>query len=98
MSGRPIQCCITVRGRVARHWSRWLGELALCYRATGEEEEVTDLIGTLPDQSALQGVLNRVWNLNLTVLSVSTSPGEAGGDEAHNGPRASESAPRGETA
>jgi hypothetical protein len=63
-------------------------ELALYYRATGEEEEVTDLIGTLPDQSALQGVLNRVWSLNLTVLSVSTSPGEADGDEAHNGPRA----------
>jgi hypothetical protein len=34
----------------------------------------------LPDQSALQGVLNRMWELNLTVLSVSTSPGEAGRD------------------
>jgi hypothetical protein len=77
---QPIQCNITVRGRVARHWSRWLGELALCHRANAEDEEVTDLIGTLPDQSALQGVLNRVWRLNLTVLSVSTSPGEAGGD------------------
>jgi hypothetical protein len=33
-------------------------------------------------------VLNRIWRLNLTVLSVSTSPGEASGDEAHDGSRA----------
>jgi hypothetical protein len=82
MSGRPIQCCITVRGRVARHWSRWLGELALSYSSNGEDSEVTELTGTLPDQSALQGVLNRVWKLNLTVLSVSTTLREADGNEA----------------
>ena len=73
MSSRPIQCRITVRGRVAPHWSPWLGELQLSYRADGEEGTVTDLNGILADQSALQGVLNRIWNLNLTVLSVSTS-------------------------
>ena len=73
MSRRPIQCCITVRGRVAPHWSRWLEELQLSYRVAGEDGAVTDLVGTLADQSALQGVLNRIWNLNLTVLSVSTS-------------------------
>ncbi|MGA2763179.1 MAG: hypothetical protein ABSG17_07420 [Spirochaetia bacterium] len=39
-----------------------------------------ELSGTLPDQSALQGVLKRIWNLNLSVLSVTTSPPEAGGD------------------
>ncbi len=73
MNSRPIQCCITVRGRVAPHWSRWLGELQLSYRADGGDGTVTDLKGTLADQSALQGVLNRIWNLNLTVLSVRTS-------------------------
>ena len=73
MSSRPIQCCITVRGRVAPHWSQWLGELQLSYRTTGEDGIVTNLNGTLADQSALQGVLNRIWNLNLTILSVWTS-------------------------
>ena len=73
MSSRPIQYRITVRGRVAPHWSRWLEDLQLSYRADGEDGTVTDLMGMLPDQSALQGVLNRIWNLNLTVLSVSTS-------------------------
>ncbi len=73
MNKRPIQCCITVRGRVAPHWSRWLGELQLSYRLSVDGDDVTDLKGTLADQSALQGVLNRIWNLNLTILSVRTS-------------------------
>ena len=73
MSSRPIQCRITIRGRIAPHWSPWLGELQVSYRTDGEGGTVTDLIGTLPDQSALQGVLNRIWNLSLTVLRVNTS-------------------------
>jgi len=73
MSSRPIQCRITIRGRVAPHWSPWLGDLQLLCRAEGKDGTVADLNGTLPDQSALQGVLNRIWNLNLTVLSVRTS-------------------------
>jgi hypothetical protein len=52
----------------------------------GDRAEVTDLIGTLPDQSALQGVLKRIWNLNLPVLSVTTSPLEGGDGEPPAGP------------
>jgi hypothetical protein len=81
MSSKPINCRITVRGRVARHWSHWLEQLRLSYRLSAEDGEVTDITGRLPDQSALQGVLVRIWNLNLTVLSVDTSPGEDGGQE-----------------
>jgi len=80
MSSQPIRCCITVRGRIAPHWSRWLEELRLSYRSSENGDEVTDLDGTVPDQSALQGVLNRIWNLNLTVLSVRTSTEAKGGE------------------
>ena len=73
MSSLPIHCCITVRGRVAPHWSRWLEELQFSYRLSEDGDDVTDLTGTLPDQSALQGALKRIWNLNLTVLSVNTA-------------------------
>jgi hypothetical protein len=75
-----IQCCITVRGRVAPHWVRWLGELRHSYRSTESNDDVTDLCGTMPDQSALRGVLNRIWNLNLTVLSLSTAADGATGN------------------
>ena len=59
---------------MAPHWSHWLGELELSHRRSEHGEDVTDLRGTVPDQSALQGLLKRIWDLNLTVLSVSTSP------------------------
>ncbi len=84
MSSQPIRCCITVRGRVASHWSRWLEELRLSYRVSENGDDVTDLDGTVPDQSALHGMLNRIWNLNLTVLAVKTSL-EANGEESPAG-------------
>ncbi len=77
MSSRAMQCCVTVRGRVPPHWSHWLEELQLSYRVSDGGDDVTDLTGTLADQSALHGVLDRIWNLNLTVLSVSTTPAYA---------------------
>jgi len=83
MSSGSIQCCITVRGRVALHWSRWLGELQHSYRLSDDGDVVTDLFGKLADQSALQGVLKRIWDLNLTVLSVATSRGDAAPASPH---------------
>ena len=85
MSSQPIRCCITVRGRVAPHWSRWLEELRLSYHLSESGDDVTDLKGIVADQSALHGVLNRIWNLNLTVLAVKTWP-ETNGEEALAGP------------
>ena len=53
--------------------------MRLSYRSSGNGDDVTDLSGIMPDQSALQGLLKRIWNLNLTVLSVSTFPVELPG-------------------
>jgi hypothetical protein len=75
MRSGPIQCRITVRGRLALHWTRWLGDLQHSYRPSDDGDVVTDLFGNLADQSALQGVLRRIWDLNLTVLSVVTAQG-----------------------
>ena len=84
MNRRAIQCRITVRGQVPPHWSQWLEGLQLSHRLSEGGTDVTDLSGTLADQDALRGVLDRIWNLNLTVLSVSAEPvdsGPAGTDE-----------------
>lgn len=79
MDGNAIRCSITVRGRVASHWSEWLGELDVSQRSYENDGEVTVLTGTVADQSALQGLLKRIWNLNFTVISVSTSTAEPSG-------------------
>ncbi len=57
---------ITVKGRIDPNWSEWLGGLSLTY--TDEDETV--LRGELPDQAALYGVLARLRDLGLPLVSV----------------------------
>ncbi len=58
---------IHVRGHLDGKWSDWLEGLEVQLLENGE----TVLYGTLVDQAALMGVLNKLNGLNLTLLSVS---------------------------
>ena len=57
---------IKIRGHLDPCWSEWFASLKLTYL----EENVTLLSGSLPDQAALHGLLERVRDLNLTLISV----------------------------
>jgi hypothetical protein len=57
---------IHVKGHLNSQWSDWLGGLQVRLLESGE----MILSGYLVDQAALMGVLNRLYNLNLTLLSV----------------------------
>lgn len=62
---------IRVKGRSARDLSDWFREMQV--RTTSEDGQALPellLTGDLPDQSALLGVLMRLHNLNLTILTV----------------------------
>ncbi len=61
---------IRVYGNVDKSWSEWFGGLTLTEVVDEDGRPITHLAGTLPDQGALRGVLNRLWDLNLTLLSV----------------------------
>ncbi len=64
---------IKIKGRLDQRWSEWFAGLELTYL----EENETLLCGVLPDQAALHGLLERVRDLNLVLLSVCTgSPSE----------------------
>ena len=58
---------IHVRGHLDSKWSDWLEGLEVKLLDNGE----MILSGTLVDQAALMGVLNKLNRLNLTLLSVS---------------------------
>ena len=58
---------IRVRGHLDGKWSDWLEGLEVQLLENGE----TVLSGTLVDQAALMGVLNKLNRLNLALLSVS---------------------------
>ena len=58
--------CIRVKERLDHRIMDCFGELAL----TRMDDGKTLLVGQVVDQSALRGLLNQLWNLNITVLSV----------------------------
>ena len=59
---------IKIKGRLDSRWSDWFAGLKLTYLA-GDE---TLLSGSLPDQAALHGLFERVRDLNLKLISVTT--------------------------
>jgi len=58
---------IKIKGHLDRYWSDSFAGLKLTYSLEGDE---TLLSGPLPDQGALHGLLERIRDLNLTLISV----------------------------
>jgi len=58
---------IRVKGLLDPRWSDWFDGLTVTATGTGE----TVLSGLVADQSALHGLLERIRDLNLTLISVS---------------------------
>ena len=61
---------IKVQGKLNQQWSDWLSGVTICHVPIGEEILITTLTGPIVDQAALRGILNQLWDLNLTLLSV----------------------------
>ena len=66
---RPGFYEIRVEGQLTDRWSDWFDGMAI---QIGPDNE-TILSGWIGDQSALLGVLTRIHNLNLILLSVNRS-------------------------
>jgi hypothetical protein len=70
---------LRVRGHLAPRWAEWFSGLTMTHTASGE----TILSGPIEDQAALHGLLAKVRDLNLILISVirieagSCSPGQA---------------------
>ena len=56
---------IKVRGQLDENWSGWLSGMTISF-----DNDVTTLTGPVPDQAALRGLLSKIWDLNLTLISV----------------------------
>ena len=68
----PTLYRIRVKGHLDPEWSEWLDNMAI----TQEEEGTTTLSGPVVDQAALHGLLIKIRDLGLVLITVeSIKPG-----------------------
>ena len=66
--GHPLVYQIRLKGHLSRHWADWFDGLTITLEDGGE----TLLTGPVADQAALHGVLKKVRDLGLPLLSIIT--------------------------
>ena len=72
--GQPMVYQIRIKGHLGRQWTDWFGGLTI----TLEEDGDTLLTGPVVDQAALHGLLRKVRDLGMPLISVSpVEPGQA---------------------
>jgi hypothetical protein len=62
----PAGYQLRVDGHLDDHWSPWFGDLTL----THEDDGTTSLSGYVADQAQLHGLLMKVRDLGITLISV----------------------------
>jgi hypothetical protein len=67
----PDRYEIRVKGHLADRWAGWFDDMTLTRQADG----TTVLDGPVADQSALHGLLRKVSDLGLPLVSVTPTPG-----------------------
>ena len=67
---KPTIYRIRVGGKLKESWSDWFDGLAIEFGVDAEGKPISTLTGTVVDQSALHGVLNKIRDLGLKLNSV----------------------------
>ncbi len=62
----PAVYQLRIAGHLDHHWSPWIGDLTL----THEDDGTTSLTGVVSDQAALHGLLTKIRDLGVTLISV----------------------------
>lgn len=76
--GQPATYQIRIEGHLGRQWTDWFGGMIVTLADNGD----TVLTGPVIDQAALHGLLKKVRDLGMTLLSVNhVEPGQAIGSK-----------------
>ncbi len=72
--GQPIVYQIRIKGHLGCQWTEWFGGLTITMEDNGD----TLLTGPVVDQAALHGLLKKVRDLGMPLISVNrVEPGQA---------------------
>ena len=69
---------ILVDGHLRENWADWLNGMVISIERLNK---VTAITLDVPDQAALRGILNKLFDLNLTLLSVDLQGNRKTGDK-----------------
>jgi len=58
---------IKIQGQLDDSWSDWLEGMEV-----GVDGSMTTLRGVVLDQAALRGILSKIWDVNLSLISLNT--------------------------
>jgi hypothetical protein len=61
---------IQVQGRLADRWLAWFPGMVAAVQIAQDGSATTTLTGTVTDQAALRGILNKLWDWNLSLVAV----------------------------
>ncbi len=61
---------IVVHGQLDEKWATWLNDMLVKQINSCRNSLDTSVIIMVPDQAALRGVVNKIWDLNLTIKSI----------------------------
>lgn len=77
-SNQPMVYQIRLKGHLGSQWTDWFEGLTITLEDSGD----TLLVGPVVDQAALHGLLKKVRDLGMPLVSVSPfEPGQAGASE-----------------
>ncbi len=76
---QPVVYQIRIKGHLDPRWTKWFGGLTITLEDNGD----TLLTGPVVDQAALHGLLKKVRDLGMPLISViSVQPGQADASDA----------------
>jgi len=70
---------IKIKGYLKENWAKWLNGMVISIK-NQNREKITTITVSIPDQAALRGIMNKLWDLNLTLISVSSQDVKKTGD------------------
>jgi len=65
---------VRIRGMLDERWSGWFDGVEVSIERSGDRLPLTILYCPAMDQARLRGMLNKLWDLNLNLVSVQQTP------------------------
>jgi hypothetical protein len=73
---QPATYIIQLIGRLDEGWSKHFGGMTITHESIEDGTTITQMVGIVPDQAGLHGLLHSIRDLGLPLLKVEYLPGK----------------------